>query len=117
MHVPAHPLPRLALWQCPLRLNAAVVLVFALLTLLLATLMPHSAAARATLPRDRRSDREIAVTYARIQPQRRPTSGFAPRDRRESSPPATNSGESEQSPSNKNDEQGPVRDTNLRLAR
>jgi hypothetical protein len=120
MHLHACPLPRQCSWRSRLRRCAGELIVSFALILLFTTLVPQSAAARTALPRDRRSDREITIAQSRIQPPRRSTSGFAPRDRRptsSSAPQTTNSGESAQPSSNKNDEQTPLRDTNLHLAR
>lgn len=113
------PLLNLA-WQHPPAYLGRELLTLVLLALLLTLIAPQPAAARTAPRRDRRSDREITLTYAHTYSPSRRFSGFATSDRRESPSSqreTANSTENARPPSNKNDEQPPVRGTLLRLAR
>jgi hypothetical protein len=120
MHFSAIPLPSQGHTQVRPRHDAGRILIAVLFVVLLWSLIPQSASARVVLRRDRRSDREVTVTYQRSDSARRQSSGYVARDRRAVQPStllSTNSGENAPSPSNKNDEKPPVRDTTLRLVR
>lgn len=120
MHRFASPLHRQTRNCLPSWRNVKPFIFSIVLGVLLLSLPREPAAARVAAQRDRRSDREVTVPYSRAPLSHRQSSGYvernqpeAPSDRRSSAI----SGENEQSPSNRNDESRPVRDTDRRLRR
>lgn len=116
----ASPLPRQTRRCLPLWRNIRLFVSTFVLGAVLFSLSNESAAARVAVQRDRRSDREVTVPYRRAPLSHRQSSGYVERDQPGNASDRRSSaisGENEQAPSNRNDGNRPVRDTDRRLRR